>query len=98
MKKADKYQNPAFWVVFLLLLTEAGWIDKLYVNRRGASAPELSWSENMNTREISRRLLRIILTVLVLLLCLTACAGGGKGSAGSAGAEAEAAAETGHGK
>ncbi len=25
----------------------------------------------MNTREISRRLLRIILTVLVLLLCLT---------------------------
>lgn len=49
----------------------------------------------MNTREISRRLLRIILTVLVLLLCLTACAGGGKGSAGSAGAEAEAAAETG---
>lgn len=49
----------------------------------------------MNTREISRRLLRIILTVLVLLLCLTACAGGGKGSAGSEGAEAEAAAETG---
>ena len=49
----------------------------------------------MNTREISRRLLRIILTVLVLLLCLTACAGRGKGSAGSEGAEAEAAAETG---
>ena len=49
----------------------------------------------MNTREISRRLLQIILTVLVLLLCLTACAGGGKGSAGSEGAEAEAAAETG---
>ena len=44
MKKADKYQNPAFWVVFLLLLTEAGWIDnpKIGIDEM----PKLSLTKN----------------------------------------------------